>query len=71
MAPAELVVLKKQLGELMDKSYTRPSTSSRGATILFAKEVDGTLQLCVDYRRSNEMSIKSKHPLPRIDGSFF
>ena len=54
----------------MDKSYIRHSTSPRGATILFAKEADGTLRLCIDYRKSNEMTIKNKYPLPRIDELF-
>ena len=44
----------------MDKSYIRHSTSPRGATILFAKKADGTLRLCVDYRKLNQMMIKNK-----------
>ncbi|XP_006854885.2 uncharacterized protein LOC18444659, partial [Amborella trichopoda] len=70
MAPAELAELKKQLGELMDKGYIRHSTSPWGAPVLFAKKADGTLRLCVDYRKLNQMTIKNKYPLPRIDELF-
>jgi hypothetical protein len=28
---------------------------------------DHTLRLCVDYHRLNEVTIKNKYPLPRID----
>ena len=41
-----------------------------GAPILFAKNKDGTLRLCVDYRQLNKMTIKNKYPLPRINNPF-
>jgi hypothetical protein len=31
------------------------------------KKKDKTLRLCVDYRLLNEVTIKNKYPLPRID----
>ena len=31
------------------------------------KKKDETLRLCVDYRPLNEVTIKNKYPLPRID----
>ncbi|XP_062100529.1 uncharacterized protein LOC133806444 [Humulus lupulus] len=70
MAPAELAELKKPLGELMDKGYIRNSTSPWGAPVLFAKKADGSLRLCVDYRKLNQMTIKNKYHLPRIDELF-
>ena len=33
----------------------------------FVKKKDETLRLCVDYRPLNEVTIKNKYPLPRID----
>ena len=50
MPPNELVELKKQLQELLDKGYIRPSTSPWGCTALFVKKKDQNLRLCVDYR---------------------
>jgi len=38
--------------------------------VLFAKKKDKTLQLCIDYRQLNKMTIKNKYPLPRIDDLF-
>ena len=40
------------------------------APILFVKKKDGTLQLCIDYRQFNKITIKNKYPLPRIDDLF-
>jgi hypothetical protein len=31
---------------------------------------DGTIQLCVDYRKLNEVTIKNKYPLPKIEDLF-
>ena len=69
-APAELVELKKQLLELQSIGFIRPSTSPWGAPALFAKKKDGTLRLCIDYRRLNRVTIKNKYPMPRIDDLF-
>ena len=38
--------------------------------MLFVKKKDGTLQLCIDYRQLNKLTIKNKYPLPRIDDLF-
>jgi hypothetical protein len=70
MAPTELAELKKQIKELMEKGYVRPSSSPWGSPVLFAKKKDGTLRLCIDYRALNMATIKNKYPLPRINDLF-
>jgi hypothetical protein len=61
---------KKQLQELLDKGFIRPSTSPWGCPALFVKKKDESLRLCVDYRPHNAVTIKNKYPLPRIDVLF-
>ena len=70
MAPAELEELKKQLKELIEKGFVRPSISPWGAPVLFVKKKDGSMRLCMDYRELNKITIKNKYPLPRIDDLF-
>jgi hypothetical protein len=70
MPPAQLAELKKQLQELLDKGFIRPSTSSWGCLALFVKKEVESLRLCVDYRPLNVVTIKNKYPLPRIDVLF-
>jgi len=67
MAPAELAKLKKQIEELLEKQFIRPSVSPWGAPVLLVKKKDGSSRLCVDYRQLNNLTIKNKYPLPRID----
>jgi hypothetical protein len=66
----ELVELKKQIDELSEKGYIRPSTSPWAAPVLFVEKKDGTKRMCFDYRSLNEATIKNKYPLPRIEDLF-
>jgi hypothetical protein len=66
MTPNELIELKIQLQELLDKGYIRPSSSPWGCPTLFVKK-DKTLRLCVDYRQLNAVTIKNRYPLPCTD----
>ena len=70
MAPAELKELKLQLKDLTDKGFIHPSISPWGTTVLFLKNKDGTLGMCIDYRHLNKVTIMNKYPLPRIDDLF-
>jgi hypothetical protein len=67
MSPLELVELKVQLHELLDKGFIRPSSSPWGCPTLFISKKDKYLHLCVDYRLLNAVTIKNKYPLPCIE----
>jgi hypothetical protein len=67
MPPNELAELKKQLQDLLEKGFIRPSSSPWGCPAIFVKKKDQTLRMCVDYRPLNEVTIKNKYPLPQID----
>jgi len=71
MAPTELKELKVQIEESLQKGFIRPSVSPWGAPVLFVKNKDGTLRLCIDYRELNKITIKNKYPLSRIDDLFY
>nr|GFA23314.1 hypothetical protein [Tanacetum cinerariifolium] len=70
LAPSEMKELAKQLQELSDKGFIRPSSSPWGAPVLFVKKKDGSFRMCIDYRELNKMTIKNRYPLPRIDDLF-
>jgi len=50
MPSSELVELKKQLDELLQKGYIRPSSSPWGPPAIFVDKKDGSLRMCIDYR---------------------
>jgi hypothetical protein len=70
MVANQLVELKEQLQELLDKGSIRPSASPWGAPAIFVPKKDGAQRMCVDYRSLNEVTIKNKYPLSRIDDLF-
>jgi len=67
MSASKLGELKKQLEELLEKQFIRPSVSPWGAPVLLVKKKDGSMRLCVDYRQLNKVNIKNRYPLLRID----
>jgi hypothetical protein len=70
MAAPELAELKEHIKELLEKGFIHPSSSPWGAPVIFVLKKDGTQRLCVDYRALNEVTIKNKYPLHRIDDLF-
>jgi hypothetical protein len=66
----ELVELKKQIAELQAKGFIRPTSWPWGAPVLCVEKKDGTQRMCIDYRSLNEVTIKNKYPLPRIEDLF-
>jgi hypothetical protein len=70
LSAAEMAELKKQLDELEEAGFIRPSKSPFGAPILFVKKKDGTMRMCIDYRALNDITVKNSYPLPRVDELF-
>jgi hypothetical protein len=70
MATPELAELKEHIKELLEKGFIHPSSSPWGAPMIFVPKKDGTQRLCVDYRALNEVTVKNKYPLPRINDLF-
>jgi hypothetical protein len=70
MITPELAELKEHIRELLEKGFICPSSSLWGAPVIFVPKKDGTQRLCVDYRALNEVTVKNKYLLPRIDDLF-
>jgi hypothetical protein len=70
MATPELAELKEHMKELLEKGFIHPSSSPWGTPVIFVPKKDGTQRLCVDYRALNEVTVKNKYPLHRIDDLF-
>ena len=63
----ESKALKEYIDENLKKGFIRPSESPAGYPILFRKKKDGSLRLCVDYKKLNDVTIRNSYPLPLIN----
>jgi hypothetical protein len=70
MAPVEHEEVKKTIDELLAKGYIRRSFSPWAFPVLLVEKKDGTKRMCVDCQDLNAVTIKNKHPLPRIEDLF-
>ena len=66
LSETELRYLKEYIDRMLERGWIRPSKSPFGSPILFVKKPDGSLRLCVDYRKLNAMTIKNRYSLPLI-----
>jgi hypothetical protein len=70
MGPKELKELKEQLDELESKGFIQESISPWGLPVIFVDKRDGGRRMCGDFRNLNNVTIKNKYPLPRIQDLF-
>ncbi|GJU74760.1 ribonuclease H-like domain-containing protein [Tanacetum coccineum] len=58
---------KRQVEELIMAGVIKPSSSLCGSPIILVPKKDGGWRMCIDYRALNNITIKNRYPLPRID----
>ena len=66
LSEEEQELLKVYLKENLDNGFISKSKSALGHPILFAKKPGGGLRLCVDFRKTNAITLKIGHPVPII-----
>ena len=67
MSDSKLAEVRKWITENLFKGFIRASSSSCASPILFVKQKEGSLRLCVDYRALNDITTKDRYPLPGIE----
>lgn len=66
----ELEQLRKYIDEMTEAGWIRHSTSPHAAPVVFVKKPDGSMRVCVDYRKINANTIPDATIMPNIKESF-
>eukprot|EP00253_Pinus_taeda_P033506 PITA_33506 len=67
LSALENAEIKKQVQELLEKGFIRPSTSACGSLIVLVRNKYRSWRMCIDYQALNKITIKNRYPLPRIN----
>lgn len=63
--------IERQCGELHTLDIIEPCVSAYSSPVHPVRKKDGSIRLCIDYRRLNHITIPDKFPVPNLNDSIF
>ena len=65
--PEEAKEIQKQVNDLLEKGWVQHSMSPCAMHVILVPKKHGTWRMCIDCRAINNITIKYRHPIPRLD----
>ena len=60
-------MVAKDVNKILNAGVIEPASTEWASPVVLVPKKDGSLRLCVDYRRLNAKTAADAHPLPRMD----
>jgi len=67
---SQLAMIDEQVEDMLHHDIIEPAASPRCSNVVMVRKKDGAMRFCMDYRKVNDLIIKDKFPLPKIDTFF-
>lgn len=68
--PRDREAVRQHLKELLDAGIIKESESPFSSPVVLVRKKNGSIRLCIDYRKLNARTIKDAYALPNIEETF-
>ncbi|KAK1617504.1 hypothetical protein QYE76_023021 [Lolium multiflorum] len=65
--PEDTKEIQRQIQDLLEKGYVRESLSPCAVPVILVPKPDETQRMCMDCRPINAITVRYRHPIPRLD----